>query len=136
MDGLDAHDAGAAQMLRHIERGGHHLLMVARRRVASFLDRLDQGDFRGALAEMDGARSCVVPLAQAQSHMAIASTADLIMVKHLQPGMVLSEVGEITAVEHEGDCGGSGCGGHVMLMIGEQPLRLDADAEVFVEPVA
>lgn len=132
MGEFPGHDS-ASETLHHIERGGHHLLMVTRRRIGAFLDELDKGEFRSAMEELDGARASLLPLAQAEATMAIASTSSLVPVRDLRPGMVLTDVGEITSVEAQDQCGNQRCSGHVQIIVGEQPVQLDADAEVYIE---
>lgn len=126
------HDDGAVKALRSIESGGHHLLMLARRRVGELLNELDEGDFREAHSTAQALASTLTPLASAQAYIAIADGSKLMAARDLRPGMVLTDLGEITE-HHMTECAIERCRGHVKLKIGEHDVEYSGDVELYVD---
>ncbi len=126
------HDRGVNEQLRAIEGGSRQLLSVARRRIGQALDSLDEGDFASANGYLQQAFQTLSPLAQAQSSISFAATADLVKAQDIEEGMVVVGHGAVERVEITPSCGES-CPGHVMVETAGYVLKYHADTEVYVE---
>lgn len=132
---MDSHfptDEGATKTLERISAGGRHLVTITRQRIGDALNELDEGDFRAASTSLQTAVQALGPLAHAENYIAVAD-ALLMDTRDLQPGMVIVDVGEITEVEVEEECGMSRCDGHVKVKFGEHEYTWSGRQQVYVQ---
>ena len=113
-----------------IRRGGTHLILAAQRRLTETKVLLDEGDFQGAMKTAAQLHEKVRALAVAEGSLGTVSDARILRCKDIAIGMMLADVGEVTAIE-PCPCGQNHCD-RIVLTIEEQPVNFPADAEIIV----
>jgi hypothetical protein len=132
----DAHPRGtASDTLDRIRRGGTHLILAAQRWLAETRTLLDEGDFQRAMKSAAQLHEKISALAAAEGSLGTVSDARILKCSDIEIGMVLAEVGEVTAID-PCPCGQDHCD-RIVMTIEEQAVSFPADAEVIVaEPVS
>jgi hypothetical protein len=127
----DAHPRGtASDTLDRIRRGGTHLILAAQRWLAETRTLLDEGDFQRAMKSAAQLHEKISALAAAEGSLGTVSDARILKCSDIEIGMVLAEVGEVTAID-PCPCGQDHCD-RIVMTIGEQAVSFPADAEVIV----
>jgi hypothetical protein len=127
----DAHPRGtASDTLDRIRRGGTHLILAAQRWLAETKTLLDEGDFQRAMKSAAQLHEKISALAVAEGSLATVSDARILKCSDIEIGMVLAEVGEVTAID-PCPCGQDHCD-RIVMTIEEQAVSFPADAEVIV----
>jgi hypothetical protein len=127
----DAHPRGtASDTLDRIRRGGTHLILAAQRWLAETRTLLDEGDFQRAMKSAAQLHEKISALAAAEGSLGTVSDARILKCSDIEIGMVLAEVGEVTAID-PCPCGQDHCD-RIVMTIEEQAVSFPADAEVIV----
>lgn len=123
----------AAETLDNIRVGGGQLLLTAQQRLAETKTLLDEGKFAEAA-------SCATQLQEKTMHLAAAETmlgrlaeGTTIRCGELECGMVLADLGTITAIDPCENCGGDLCESIMVTVDGDKQVVLPRDAEIVVQ---
>jgi hypothetical protein len=126
-----AHPKGtAADTLDRIRRGGTHLILAAQRWLAETKTLLDEGDFQRAMKTAAQLHEKISALAVAEGSLGTISDARILKCSDIEIGMMLAEVGEVTAIE-PCPCGQNHCD-RIVMTIEDRAVSFPADAEVIV----
>jgi hypothetical protein len=120
----------ASETLDRIRRGGTHLILAAQRWLAETEELLDDGDFQGAMEAAAELEEKITALAVAEGSLGPVSHARIVKCRVLEVGVILTEVGEVTAIERC-PCGQDHCD-RMVLTIDEHAVNFPADAEMVV----
>jgi hypothetical protein len=127
----DAHPRGtASETLDRIRRGGTHLILAAQRSLGETKALLDDGDFQSAMKAAARLHEKISALAVAEGSLGSVSDARILKCSDIEVGMMLSDVGEVTAIE-PCQCGQDHCD-RIVLTLGDQVVSFPADAEIIV----
>jgi hypothetical protein len=85
--------------LDRIRRGGTHLILAAQRWLAETKTLLDEGDFQGAMKTAAQLHEKISALAIAEGSLGTVSDARILKCSDVEVGMMLADVGEVTAIE-------------------------------------
>jgi hypothetical protein len=91
---------------------------------------LNEGDFQAAMKTAAQLHEKISALAAAEGSLATVSDARILKCKDVEVGMMLADVGEVTAID-QCQCCQHHCD-RMILTIGEQPVSFPADAEIIV----
>jgi hypothetical protein len=130
MDGHTHPKGTASDTLDRIRRGGTHLILAAQRWLAETKTLLDEGDFQGAMKTAAQLHEKISALAIAEGSLGTVSDARILKCSDVEVGMMLAEVGEVTAIE-PCQCGQDHCD-RIVLTIEDQSVNFPADAEIIV----
>jgi hypothetical protein len=126
-----AHPRGtASETLDRIRRGGTHLILAAQRSLGETRALLDDGDFQGAMKSAARLHEKISALAVAEGSLASVSDARILKCSDIEVGMMLSDVGEVTAIE-PCPCGQDHCD-RIVLTLEDQSVSFPADAEIII----
>lgn len=132
LSGSEVHSDGADRQLDAIRAGGQRLVVMVRKEVGAALDELDSGEFVKVTDQLRRAAYWAGLLAEAQQGIAIASGSKLIPAADVTPGMVLTDVGEVSDVTVE-DCASVLCRRHIEIKVGDHRLNYHGDQAVYVD---
>jgi hypothetical protein len=130
MDGHTHPNGTASEALDRIRRGGTHLILAAHRWLAETKTLLDEGDFQGAMKTAAQLHEKISALAIAEGSLGTVSDARILKCSDVEVGMMLADVGEVTAIE-PCLCGEDHCD-RIILTIEDQSVNFPADAEIIV----
>jgi hypothetical protein len=130
MDGHTHPKGTASDTLDRIRRGGTHLILAAQRWLAETKTLLDEGDFQGAMKTAAQLHEKISALAIAEGSLGTVSDARILKCSDVEVGMMLADVGEVTAIE-PCLCGQDHCD-RIVLTIEDQSVNFPADAEIIV----
>lgn len=131
MSEQDVHPKGtASDTLDRIRKGGAQLILSAQRRLSETRTLLDEGNFKAAMATAASLHEKISALSEAEGAMGVVAEAYIVKCGALEVGMMLADVGEITAIE-PCPCDQPHCD-RIVLTIGDQPVTFSTEAEVIV----
>lgn len=125
-------EQSAAKTLNTIREGAVQTLTNVRMRMDEATRALERGEFNGAAAHLAEAQGALLPLANAESYLAIAGESYLLRVSELKVGMTLANIGEITDIEKE-PCPTHGEDHHIVVHVGERLMPVMGDVLMYVE---
>lgn len=131
-DGKEIHESNAASALDGIRAGGANLVATAHQRLAEVRRALDLGEFVSAHQAAGSLLEKLSHLSNAQGMMGRLSTANIVRVGELEPGMTIADGGTIASVGPCPGCGRDECTNVMLTLSNGVDIVLDRTDEIVI----
>lgn len=130
--GKNIHDQNAANSLDEIRTGAANLLLTAHQRLTEVKRALEMGQFGSAHSAASSLQEKLSHLAEAQQTMGKLTSARIMRVGELEPGMRIAEGGEVASVGPCPGCGREECNNMALTLGNGAMLLLDKTDEIVI----